>query len=68
LYCDGGGGGVVIFGAVSAPGGGGGGGGEETDFCSAFSILVPHSGQNFWFSSTSAPQLLQNVIIVQINA
>ena len=65
LYCGGGGGAVVVV-SGSAPGGGGGGGGE-TEVCSAFASLVPHSGQNYWLSSTSAPQLGQNVILFQIN-
>jgi hypothetical protein len=59
LLCCGGGGGVVF---ASSSGGGGGGG--DTEVCSACN-RVPHSGQNFWLSSTSAPQLLQNVMIFQ---
>ena len=51
---------------VSTSGATVGGGGGEVDGCSALSTLVPHYGQNFWCSSKSAPQLLQNTIMIQI--
>jgi len=64
-FCGGGGGGGAEN-VVSTSGATVGGGGGEVDGCSALSTLVPHYGQNFWCSSKSAPQLLQNTIMIQI--
>ena len=61
----GGGGGGIAVSVVSISGSSGGDGGE-VDGCSAFSTFFPHSGQNFWCSSISAPQLLQNTMMIQI--
>lgn len=67
MFCGGGGGGGIELSTVVS-GSAGGGGGAVGSEAKAFSFLVPHSGQNFWSSLISAPQLLQNTIIFQIIA